>query len=62
MTDTKDLITTVEAAAMLGVDVVTVRRWADEGKLKIVAHIGSVGKRLLDRAEVERLAEEREGK
>lgn len=57
-----DLITTTEAAAILGVDVVTVRRWADEGKLEIVATIGTVGKRLLDRAEVERLAEEREGK
>jgi len=57
-----DLITTTEAAAMLGVDVVTVRRWADEGKLKIVAHIGSIGKRLLDRKQVERMAAEREGK
>ncbi len=57
-----DLITTTQASAILQVDVVTVRRWADSGKLKIVAHIGSVGKRLLDRAEVERLAEEREGK
>ena len=57
-----DLITTVEAATILGVDVVTVRRWADEGKLKIVATIGSVGKRLLDRKQVERMAAEREGK
>jgi len=57
-----DLITTVEASSILRVDISTVRRWADEGKLKIVAHIGSVGKRLLDRAEVERFAEEREGK
>ncbi|KKN61928.1 hypothetical protein LCGC14_0516970 [marine sediment metagenome] len=45
-----DLITTVEASSILRVDISTVRRWADEGKLKIVAHIGSVGKRLLDRA------------
>ena len=54
-----DLITTVEAAAMLGVDVVTVRRWADEKKLKVVATMGSMGKRLLDRKQVERIAKER---
>ncbi len=47
-----DLISTGEAARILGVSTDTVRRWAKEGKLTVVGTIDTKGTRLLRRKDV----------
>lgn len=49
-----DLLTPAEAAAVTGVDVKTVARWADAGRLAAVRTLG--GRRRYWRGEVEALA------
>lgn len=46
-----------QAAALLGVSVDTLRRWADDGRVAIVRSVG--GQRLVPLAEVRRLVGER---
>jgi excisionase family DNA binding protein len=55
-----DLITVKEAAALLGVSIVTLRRWDDTGKFKARRHPIN-GYRLYSAAEVRRLRAEVEG-
>jgi len=57
---TGDLISTAEAARMLGVTGVTITRWAATGRLTPALKLaGPRGAFLFHRAEVERLARER---
>jgi excisionase family DNA binding protein len=51
-------ITTGEAARILRVAEDTARRWGAEGRLRVVRT--SAGLRIFDRADVERLARERQ--
>lgn len=52
-----DLITSGEAAVILGCSAQTVNRWADDGKLPAIGRAGRYGFRLFDRAAVEKLAQ-----
>ena len=55
------LLTTLEVAQRLDVDVRTVARWADSGRLDVALRFpGMRGPRMFDAAEVERFAAERE--
>jgi len=57
MSDTSDRIRIGRAAEMLGVTVDTVRRWADDGRLRVVRSDG--GQRLVPIEEITRLLGER---
>ena len=57
MSDSSDQIRIGRAAEMIGVTVDTVRRWADEGRLKVVRSDG--GQRLVPIEEVTRLIAQR---
>lgn len=64
MTDTDapqlDLIGSSEAAAMAGVHVATIARWAADGTLPVAARLaGKTNPLLFHRADVERVASER---
>lgn len=55
---TDDLLTTAEAALILGKPIGTVNRWAKEGKLREAAKLpGRTGSRLYRRSDVEALVE-----
>ena len=55
-----DLVTTAEAAQMLGVSVATVNRRADKGEIPVAAKApGKRGARLFRREDVQALAKER---
>lgn len=57
MAPSTHLISTAEAAQLLGRSVGTVNRWAANGRLTTVAKVpGPRGARFFDRAEVEALA------
>ena len=57
--DTKDLISQIQAAKLIGTSRVTVWRWVGSGRLKGYPVAGHV---LVSRREVERLAKDRGGK
>lgn len=55
-----DLIGSLEAAAILGIDRATFNRWAARGDVKpVVTAPSKVGARLFHRADIEALAKER---
>jgi hypothetical protein len=54
-----DLVTTAEAARILGRSPQRIRQLANAGDLAVVARVGTKGNRLYARADVERLAHER---
>jgi len=57
---TTDLVTTLEAASILGRRVSTINRWANAGILPIAARGNGIrGPRMFQRGDVERLARER---
>lgn len=59
-TDTDDLLTTAQAAEVLGVTVRTVARWADSGRLTpAVEFPGLRGPRMFRQADVLALMEQR---
>lgn len=54
MEDRLDLLSTAEAADMIGVAVATINRWAAKGKLPIAHKLpGDTGAHLYDRSDVE---------
>lgn len=60
MTTSDEVLTTAEAAAVLGCSVPTVTRMATDGRLEPLRKLpGLRGDRLFERAEVERAAEAR---
>ena len=57
---TPDIIPTAEAAALVGVSVATINRWADKGKLPTIAQAsGPTGARFFLRSDVATVAEKR---
>lgn len=61
MPNTLDLIGTAEASRILNVNVSTITRWANDGMLAVaVKRPSKNGAMLFDRADVERLARERD--
>jgi excisionase family DNA binding protein len=60
---TLDLIGSSEAAALVGVHVATIARWAADGTLPVAARLaGKTNPLLFHRADVTRIATERDGK
>jgi predicted site-specific integrase-resolvase len=59
MPETIDLVPTAQAATMLGVSIATVNRWAQAGRLAVVAKgRGEKGAQVFHRADVVQLAGE----
>lgn len=59
MHSTDDLLSTSQVAALNGVDVATVNRWAKSGKLKVAVKApGAKGANLFRRSDVEALKAE----
>jgi excisionase family DNA binding protein len=60
MDEHTDLVTTAEAAEILGRPLATINRWASEGRLPRAAKLpGRTGANLYRRSDVEALASER---
>jgi excisionase family DNA binding protein len=59
-TDQRDLLRSLEAASLLGIDRATFNRWVAAGRIEpAVEFPGKTGARLFARADVEKLARER---